>query len=122
MAPHLQDGRHRAVSALRLCRAEEVPEGGGRDFTLGEGALRRAVLLVRRHGALIAYDNACPHMGTPLNFLPNRFFDASGRHLLCTTHGALFRIEDGFCLRGPCAGKSLGKLALRVVDGEVFLA
>jgi nitrite reductase/ring-hydroxylating ferredoxin subunit len=79
------------------------------------------VLVVRYRGSLHAYENACPHMGTPLNFLADRFFDRSGEHLLCATHGALFRAADGFCVAGPCAGKSLVAAAIRVVDDVIVL-
>jgi nitrite reductase/ring-hydroxylating ferredoxin subunit len=122
MAHHLQDGRRSRVSGQRLCRADEIAEGGGRGFRLGSGPDLRMVLVVRRGGALHAYENACPHMGTPLNFLPDRFFDRSGEHLLCATHGALFRVADGFCLAGPCAGKSLRPAAIRIAGDDVVLA
>jgi nitrite reductase/ring-hydroxylating ferredoxin subunit len=39
----------------------------------------------------------------------------------CATHGAIFRIEDGYCLRGPCAGESLQKLHLKVEQNNVVL-
>jgi nitrite reductase/ring-hydroxylating ferredoxin subunit len=109
------------VSVRRLCRVEEIPEGGGRGFRFGSGPDLRLVLVVRQHGALHAYENACPHMGTPLNFLPDRFFDRSGEHLHCATHGALFRVADGFCVAGPCAGKNLTPAMIRIVDGEIAL-
>ena len=121
MARHLQDGRRSRVSGQLLCRADEIQEGGGRSFRFGSGPDLRMVLVVRRGGALHAYENACPHMGTPLNFLADRFFDRSGEHLLCATHGALFRVADGFCLAGPCAGKSLTPAAIRVVDEAIVL-
>ena len=108
------------MSRKRLCRADEIAEGGGRGFRLGSGADLRMVLVVRRGGALHAYENACPHLGTPLNFLADRFFDRSGEHLLCATHGALFRVADGFCLAGPCAGKSLKPAAIHIAD-EIML-
>ena len=44
---------------------------------------------------MIGYVNSCPHLGSPLDWVPNRFLSADGRHVLCATHGALFRIEDG---------------------------
>lgn len=109
------------MSGRRLCRAEEILEGGGRGFRFGSGPDLQMVFVVRRHGALHAYANACPHMGTPLNFLPDRFFDRAGEHLLCATHGALFRPADGFCVEGPCAGKSLKPAAIQIVDDEVVL-
>jgi nitrite reductase/ring-hydroxylating ferredoxin subunit len=104
-----------------LCRAEEVGEGTGRGFRFGSGPDFQAVFVVRKAGALHAYDNACPHLGTPLNFLPDRFFDRDGRHLLCSTHGALFRIEDGHCIAGPCLGKSLRPVPIVVEGGEILL-
>jgi nitrite reductase/ring-hydroxylating ferredoxin subunit len=121
MAAHLQDGRHRGVSR-HLCRLDEIPEGGARGFRFGSGADFLSVLVLRRAGIVRAYENSCPHMGTPLNFLPDRFFDRDGRHLLCTTHGALFRVEDGYCLGGPCLGKSLRPLGVSIEDGAVLLA
>jgi nitrite reductase/ring-hydroxylating ferredoxin subunit len=110
------------VSASRLCRIDEVPEGGGRGFRFGSGVDLRAVFVVRRNGALFGYVNSCPHLGTPLDFLPDRFFARDGRHLLCSTHGALFRVADGFCISGPCEGRSLEPVALRVEAGEILLA
>ena len=110
------------MSGWRLCRADEITEGGGRGFRFGSGPDLRMVLVVRRGGALHAYENACPHMGTPLNFLPDRFFDRSGEHLLCATHGALFRVADGFCLAGPCAGKGLTPAAIRIAGDDIVLA
>ncbi len=109
------------MSARRLCRVDEVPEGGGRGFRFGSGPDLEALFVVKKDGALYAYANSCPHFGTPLNFLPDRFFDRDGRYLLCATHGALFRVEDGFCVAGPCAGKRLTPLAIRVEQGELLL-
>ena len=109
------------MSPRPLCRVEDVPEGGGRAFRFGSGPDLSALFVVKKAGTLYAYVNSCPHIGTPLNFLPDRFFDRDGTHLLCTTHGARFRIEDGYCLDGPCAGKSLTPVAIRVEEGEIVL-
>jgi len=110
------------VSAVALCRAEDVAEGTGRGFRLGEGMAQVAVFVIRWRGALHAYVNSCPHVGTPLDWMPDRFFDRAGALLLCGTHGALFRPEDGVCVRGPCIGKRLQPAPVRVEDGIVFLA
>jgi len=107
--------------ALRLCRADELAEGAARGFVFGAGQDRRAVFILRHGGAIRAYVNSCPHQGTPLEIFPDRFFDALGRRLICRTHGALFRPEDGFCVAGPCAGKSLAPAAIRVADGTIWL-
>jgi nitrite reductase/ring-hydroxylating ferredoxin subunit len=109
------------VNARRLCRADEVPEGGGRGFRFGSGPDLSAVFVVKKRGQLYAYVNSCPHLGTPLDFLPDRFFDRGGEHLLCTTHGARFRIIDGYCVDGPCAGKSLRPATITIENGEIML-
>jgi nitrite reductase/ring-hydroxylating ferredoxin subunit len=103
-----------------LCRAEEVDEGQARGFLIGEGAARRDVILVRRDGVLHAYANACPHQGTPLETFPDRFLDQDGRLLVCSTHGARFRVEDGYCVSGPCVGKSLMAIPVTVGDDGVI--
>jgi nitrite reductase/ring-hydroxylating ferredoxin subunit len=36
-------------------------------------------------------------------------------------HGALFEIDGGACVSGPCAGLSLHSLPVRVVQGYVML-
>jgi len=95
------------VNRQRLCRADEIAEGAGRGFRLGEGTAQIAVFVIRTGGRIRGYVNSCPHIGTPLDFLPDRFFERSGAHLLCGTHGALFRPEDGLCVRGPCVGLRL---------------
>ena len=107
---------------LRLCRADEVAEGAGRGFRFGAGTEQFGLFVIRYGGALRAYVNSCPHQGTPLDWLPDRFFDRDGAHLLCGTHGALFRPEDGLCVRGPCFGQRLEPAPIVVAEGEIFLA
>ncbi|MFM9888898.1 MAG: Rieske (2Fe-2S) protein [Burkholderiales bacterium] len=102
-----------------LCPADEIGEGQARGFLVGEGAARRDVILLRRGGVVRAYVNSCPHQGTPLETFPDRFLDADGL-LVCSTHGARFRVEDGVCVSGPCEGKSLQAIAC-VVCGENVL-
>ena len=36
-------------------------------------------------------------------------------------HCALFRIEDGYCVAGPCVDRSLTPVKLRIEDGRVML-
>jgi nitrite reductase/ring-hydroxylating ferredoxin subunit len=104
-----------------LCRTDEIPEGGGRGFVFGSGETQQRVFIVCHQGALYAYRNACPHVGTPLDWVADRFFDPSGTLLQCATHGAQFRIEDGTCVAGPCAGKRLKPLAV-TVSGDYVVA
>lgn len=114
------------VARSVVCRLEDVPDGDARGFELddghdGEEGRPLRLIVVRQGEHALVYVNRCPHRGTPLDWMPDRFLDAEGRHLICATHGALFRVEDGLCMAGPCAGDALVRVAAWVVDGEVRL-
>ena len=42
------------------------------------------------------------------------FLTPDQQHLQCSRHGARFLIEDGYCVNGPCAGKSLNEVKVEV--------
>jgi nitrite reductase/ring-hydroxylating ferredoxin subunit len=109
---------------LRVCALEDLPDAGereGREFELRPDGYS-TVFLVRRGQEVFGYLNRCPHRGTPLNWSPDQFLDAARRHIVCATHGALFRVEDGHCLAGPCAGDALDPVTIELRDGDVYLA
>ncbi len=91
---------------LYVCAPDELAEGQSRGFVL-EG---EALLVVRKDGHVFAYRNRCPHRGIPLEWLPDQFLDHSASLIQCATHGALFLIDSGECVAGPCAGQSLDAL------------
>ncbi|MGF1628868.1 MAG: Rieske (2Fe-2S) protein [Kiloniellaceae bacterium] len=99
------------LAGAPLCRLEEIPDGEGRGFRLGEGAGEVAFFVVREGAEAFAYLNACPHLGTPLDWGGfdggGSFVSADSGNILCATHGAEFRPADGLCLAGPCRGESL---------------
>ena len=102
-----------------LCSLNSIPDGNGRGFALDED---RPILVVRQGERAYAYINRCPHMGVQLNWLPDEFMCLDGAYLQCSMHGAQFRIEDGFCLHGPCAGRSLEAVPIRIEQGQIILA
>jgi nitrite reductase/ring-hydroxylating ferredoxin subunit len=106
---------------MRLCRVDEIAEGQARGFVLGEGDARRDIILVLRSGTLRAYVNSCPHQLMPLETFPDRFLNEDGTQFICSTHGARFRVDDGYCVSGPCEGKSLRAIACAVVEGAVVI-
>jgi len=110
-----------AVAPRTLCRLDEIPDGGARGLTLdGPGAIRD-VFAVREGDEVWVYVNVCPHAGTPLDWKPNTFLDPSGTYIMCATHGALFQIEDGLCVGGPCKGDRLHRIPVTVRDGQVIV-
>jgi len=77
---------------------------------------------VRHGGVLRLYLNTCPHIGTPLDWAPNRFLSQDGQRIICATHGAEFAPETGMCLRGPCEGQSLEAIPFSIEDGKILVA
>ena len=105
-----------------ICRFEDLEPHGARAFTIGGGDWPLRGLVVRAGAQLRGYVNRCPHAGHPLNLLPDRFLTPDGTLLLCSSHGALFEKLTGYCVAGPCAGRTLTPLPLEVRDGFVMLA
>jgi nitrite reductase/ring-hydroxylating ferredoxin subunit len=92
-----------------LCAPHELAEGRSRGFLVAQ----RKLLAVRRDGSVHVYLNRCPHRGLPLEWRADDFLDASGSLIQCAHHGALFLIEEGECVTGPCAGQALQKIPCR---------
>ena len=86
-----------------LCSSHALSEGTSRGFELDEVRL----LITRREGRVYAYKNRCPHRGVRLEWQPDQFLDDSTSLIKCATHAALFLIESGECVAGPCAGQFL---------------
>ena len=106
-----------------LCALSELSDPGSRGFELECGSEKAfRLFVVQKDGVLAAYRNSCPHTGAPLEWLPDQFLDLDNSFIQCAIHGALFRPEDGYCLRGPCAGASLENLELTVVNGRIRVA
>ena len=104
-----------------LCRDDDIAEGTARSFIIGERAERRDIVVVRKHGRLFAYLNSCPHQAMPLETFPDKFLNEDASLFVCSTHGARFRVEDGYCVTGPCEGKSMLPIAIEIRSGRVEL-
>ncbi len=104
-----------------LCRLADIPDGGSNGFVVESRGKPVRFMTLRRNDHVFVYVNRCPHAGLPLDFRPGQFLDRAKTHILCTNHGAVFRIEDGFCIAGPCAGESLRRRETEVRNGTVYL-
>ncbi len=96
---------------------EAIPEPGALGFEQGD----LAFFVVRKAGEVYAYRNRCPHTGAPLEWQPHQFLDFDGGFIQCAIHGALFRVRDGYCVRGPCATQSLQAMPVTVRKGRVWV-
>lgn len=101
--------------------ADAVGPGQTKGYSLTNGQGKLELFVVNQGGRFFAFENRCPHTGASLNWQPDQFLDFESRFIQCALHGALFRIEDGYCLRGPCLGRSLRPLPLQEHDGKLWL-
>ncbi len=105
-----------------ICRLADIADPGSRGFTLGTGDWPLRGFVVRVGHEAWGYVNRCPHAGHPLNLEPHRFLAFGDTLILCSSHGALFDRRTGFCIAGPCPGKSLESVPVRIEAGFVMLA
>ena len=107
----------------RLCHSDDVAEGEARGVGPLEGS-KRKVIIVRRNGALHAWLDACPHYstGTPMAWKTDAYLNGERTHLTCHSHNALFEMDTGACVLGPCLGQSLTRIEIAVGQaGDVFV-
>jgi nitrite reductase/ring-hydroxylating ferredoxin subunit len=109
------------MHGYRLCALAELPDTGSLAFTIGSGTWPLRGFVVRRRSEVYAYVNRCPHAGHPLNWRPDQFLSQDGALIQCQSHGALFDIASGACIAGPCPGRSLTRLPVRIDNESVML-
>jgi nitrite reductase/ring-hydroxylating ferredoxin subunit len=79
-----------------------------------------AAFVVRFRGRVHAYLNRCSHLPMELDWREGEVFDADGRDLICSTHGATYAADTGKCLGGPCSGAPLVAVQVEERDGKVY--
>lgn len=100
-----------------LFHIDDLTEGDSLGIEAGELAL----IAIKKRGQLYLYHNRCPHVGIRLEWQPHKFLDSDKNLIQCSSHGALFTINNGRCVAGPCTGQSLKSIAFEVIEGGVFL-
>jgi len=88
-----------------LCPSSDLLNGGRAvPFDVVYAGQTCRAFAIRFQGQAHAYLNRCTHVAMELDWQPNRFFDDTGRWLLCATHGATYAPDTGACAGGPCRG------------------
>ena len=107
---------------VRLGPLDLIADGAARNFVLEMKAGRFHGFAVRRGDSVSGYVDRCPHMGLPLAQQLDAYLTSDSSMIQCSWHGALFRIEDGMCVGGPCTGAALTAWPLEVRDGVIYTA
>jgi nitrite reductase/ring-hydroxylating ferredoxin subunit len=126
----LSEDQARAVRQGRWVRVDL-----GQWIELAIGRAKSALVGTARSAAgektVIAWANACLHQPTALDITSDPEEIAPGVraapmdddriHLLCHSHGALYRTRDGYCVSGPCIGQNLVSLEVADREGTITL-
>jgi len=105
-----------------LCHESEIANDTTRSFNVVTNQGPVELLLLKQQDTIRGYINSCPHLGIPLNWQPDEFLSLEGTHIQCSTHGALFNLDDGHCIAGPCTGQSLTAIDIEQQgDGKIYL-
>ena len=102
---------------ISIISADEIEEGTSKAIELN----KLYMFAVKKDAKVFLYWNRCPHLGTPLEWEEDRFLNPDGALIICSTHGALFEIEGGRCLAGPCKGKHLQAIAFILDRGMIMV-
>ena len=98
------------MTLRRVASMDDLWEGDMSAVKAGAGE----VLLARLEGQVYAYDNRCPHLGSPLSR-----GDLRGDVLTCAAHHWQYNIRDGRGINP--IGACLKALPVTVRDGEVLV-
>ena len=99
-----------------LIKSSKLKEGQSKGFIVGGTNL----FIVRHQGKVVAYLNSCPHRKIPLQCLPNQFLDFDKQFIRCSNHAALFTIEHGLCISGPCNHQTLTRVNVEEYDDQIY--
>jgi nitrite reductase/ring-hydroxylating ferredoxin subunit len=87
----------------------------------------RSALVGLARGQVLAWANACLHQPLPLDVAHDPEWvtpdvraapmDDNRVHLLCHSHGAIYRTTDGYCVSGPCVEQNLIRFGI-ALEGE----
>ncbi|MBL4762868.1 MAG: NifU family protein [Gammaproteobacteria bacterium] len=90
------------------CKLDSIPQGKIKVATIADNE----VLLSRFDNKVTCYQNACAHMGMPLDM-----GDINNGILVCPHHGFEYSLETGECLTAPEV--QLHTHAVRIIDDRV---
>ena len=103
---------------IDLAGVDELSSGQTKLVPFDGKAPYRSIILVKTVESFRAYWNICKHVSIPLDggvgILP-----LVKNKLVCQTHGASYRSEDGLCVNGPCKDESLDAIDIKICDERV---
>ncbi len=106
-------------AGVSLGPLDQIADRAARNFVLQLRAGRFHGFVVRQGASVHGYVDRCPHMRVPLAQVLDDYLTPAGDLIACSWHGALFTIDEGRCVGGPCVGQRLTPWPVAVRDGTL---
>ncbi len=100
------------MNELTMRDFEQMEDLGSKGMSVDRNGKVTEAFVIKKEGRLFAYINHCPHTGAPLDWEPDQFLNLDQSYIQCAMHGALFEIETGLCVYGPCVNRRLDSVPL----------
>ena len=104
----------------QLCHIKDIPPNTSKSISIDAEPRPIELFLIRQDKQIYAYKNYCPHTGANLNWQDDQFFDYFNEFIQCSIHGALFAIDSGLCVRGPCVGAYLQPIKIQIKSDIIY--
>lgn len=104
-----------------IATASEITDPGSKGLSIDLGDEKLELFIIKKDSSIHVYKNSCPHTKGPLDWAPDQFLDLDYNHIQCANHGALFEINSGLCIYGPCKAESLKALPFKIKDDNIYL-
>ena len=105
---------------ISLCPTSEIPDPGSKGFHIENDDVATDIFVVHKDARFFAFINSCPHTGASLEWLEDQFLDMENVFIQCSTHDALFEIDSGLCVSGPCVDDHLAPVEI-LIENETLL-
>ena len=105
---------------ISLCPVSEITDPGSKGFQLEHGDASTEIFVVHKDARFYGFINSCPHTGATLEWLEDQFLDMDNAFIQCSTHDALFEIDSGLCVAGPCVDDHLAPVIILIENGMLL--
>ena len=105
----------------KIASVDEIDNPGCKGLSIDLDDEKLELFIVKKDMQISIYENSCPHTLGPLDWMPDQFLDLDNKYIQCANHGALFEINSGLCIYGPCKNQSLKPLPFKIINNYIYL-
>ena len=105
----------------KIASVDEISDPGSKGLNIDLDDKKLELFIVKKDSQISIYENSCPHTLGPLDWMPDQFLDLDNKYIQCANHGALFEINSGLCIYGPCKNQNLKRLPFEIKDNQIYL-